>query len=259
MLRNLGELQTALSEYLDGDRVLDQHMLFPFCSEIMSKFPKQLRSKLGTRFDKVNRPVISREVIEALSNAFMKPGSNGIKPMRNISETDKSFSHNYINDSNKYLEEFMDWIKLNTESNLFIVSHGIFMNKLLKKLLGEENSVDIDNLDIIHITIDDNATDIDFKFKALYRWQTKYSVEQKIMPQVNTNNANNILPKRDEKLRHIFIARHCTACHNHPYATLFYKQFYKSYGEWAMCFKETKEEISSRAPILLDLLTKYGD
>ena len=25
-----------------------------------------------------------------------------------------------------------------------------------------------------------------------------------------------------------------------------------------MCFRETKEEISSRAPILLDLLTKYG-
>ena len=77
----------------------------------------------------------------------------------------------------------MDYLQ-HKGQNLFIVSHSNFMAKFLNMLTGEKLP---DNLDIIHIIIDEDSSafDIELKFNALYRWQSNYSPEPRIKSMVD--------------------------------------------------------------------------
>lgn len=214
------------------------YFIYPYCTEKV----KGLKS-----INKVNQPYVLLQRINELNTYF----NYKYTVNENISKTSKSLISPYVSIS-KNVDLFLEYIKEEqfNKANHLIVTHSNFLRKLYKKL-NDNKSILFDNLDILHIQIDEDKNII---IKGVYKWDDKYKTHE-------TNKGNKV-----NKVN-IFLMRHCTACHNHPKSTKYKKLTKKNYGSNSVCFPEiinqfldeTSKQANEHLKGLYRLLNTYGE
>lgn len=266
-----------------------KYTIYPYCNEKIKVFnvgPLKTPKKLSEIFDKVNAPKIEKKVLEYF-NAFKASFDDELYLGKGLSKTDNHLISSDSN-ANKFLDLLIKEDVTPQFNGSLIISHSSFLTELMKelynyvskekdaKLIQREKVYDVDsnigdnfngfseygfseyglplqfggtkvvfdNLDILQIIINRKTGDLT---KAIVR---RFSNNYEI------NTEEPILNPLTYKV--YFIMRHCVGCHNHPNATLKDKSMIKGYGEYAMCFKYTVNELQEKSRGLLNLLNAYG-
>ena len=266
-----------------------KYTIYPYCNEKIKVFnvgPLKTPKKLSEIFDKVNAPKIENKVLEYFS-AFTASFDDDLYLGKGLSKTGNHLISSDSN-ANKFLDLLIKEDVTPQFNGSLIISHSSFLTELMNelynyiskekdaKLIEREKVYDVDsnigdkfngfseygfpeyglplqfggrkdvfdNLDILQIIINRKTGDIT---KAIVR---RFS---------NNYEINTEEPIWDPFTYKVyFIMRHCVGCHNHPNATLKDKSTIKGYGEYAMCFKYTVNELQEKSRGLLNLLNTYG-
>lgn len=197
--------------------------------------------------------------------------------------------HNLENLRNEYIPKIH---AANNETqnanNMFIISHSKFMTNFMTMLDNLKNvsnltsgsdiaknlfkkpgkSYEFNNLDIIHLIVNTN-TDMKFNIKHvnIYRHkiskinnlQTEYDKGEYITGYFSYDKNNNVDNKDD---RHIFIMRHCGACHNYKHGiwgALRYKGIYYDSSKYSSCFPTDIDHIMNTRKSYINLLRNFID
>jgi len=246
-INSLKQLESNLLLYKEriGTIHNNKYTIFPYCNEryksSIARIP--IHTKISKLFDKVNRPVISFDII----NLFIKVFNSQFNILSNIKK-----SYNQYKSPKQSVEKFIDliveYIPKNNKKCVLIVTHSKFLSNLSEYLCDNCTKIIFDNLDIIQIIV--NKIDKEIAGVVIRRFNDNYKLDDMNEQIINNNYIN------DDYISY-FLMRHCVGCHNST-KNIFRKHTIKGYGEWAMCFEYTIDEINSVANSLNNIFNKYG-
>lgn len=211
------------------------HLIFPYCNE------HTVGGTVGSIFNKVNRPKIERALLESLQD----PYNVSFIRQDDISVNDSHYESPPSNVTN-FITHIKNYIR-QVEKNVFIVSHGSFLQDLIKTIVDKDSI--IDNLDIVHLVFELNGTDISIKAVFVSRFQESYKVKNS--PKMKTSDTY-----------HVFLMRHCIACHNldRSVSGKYYKFKHLRAGKYALCTKITVSELKSEGENIQEYVKSFvGD
>ena len=218
----LERLINDIKQYVDNKTKKFNNILIPYSVEELKFF---------SGYDVVNTHSLDMESFKIINkNLNMDLDLETFKKYFTITNKEISTTHNQI----KFLEFLLENVSNNKLGKAtFIVSHSNFMTKFTNLLLEIINPeffqsvkskkakkiVSYNNLDILHIGFKDNSIEV----LNIYREDEIYENKQNVVT--------------DPEIKHVFIMRHCFACHNTS-SSLSQKSFNHDSGYYSKCLPQ---------------------
>ena len=286
----MDELNTKLKS--ENIEVNNRHItikLLPYCVELSQSpfFDKVNKHSMKTQYyDNINEN-LSKQVIDysdtnIYNKGIVKTIFNPHKFLNYILETVKNTKNNYfIVSHSNFMTQLtillFNLIDLNdvNKGNVTVTVGGSsnkkdYINNLYSKY--KKSNITYNNLDILHIICqveeiaDDNDNDNENEdinesfYNVVVRDKTKHLIKgikiYRNHENYMDNNKNNY-NYSNPSYKHIFIMRHCFACHNYV-KFIPRKAAYNSSSLFSMCFSNTIDNLNERKQNISNLFSKYN-
>lgn len=250
-------LNGYLIQILNGRNISPgkSNYIIPYCSEyIRPEFKVTLTKKL----DKVNYPSIGKDIINLLEGVFRIPIDFNTYGNSLIQE-----GNNQWNAPHMDVNLFYEYLKYNIipsisspgiSNAMVIVTHSHFLKYFIRSIedlqFRDTMSIIFDNLDILELiftqpTKGNSASIYDVRIR---RWKDNYNIDE---------------PNEYDNKVHIFLMRHCLACHNiipNDKSGLYTKFTKMASGRTSICIPNTIYELQSPlASIQNPIISKDSD
>ncbi len=185
-----------------------------------------------------------------------------LMPMRQLTRISEKPKHMFIISHSKFMTNFVTMIyNLNkfytmvrppwrpSPRRLDVMKEHLIKN--LFNIIDLDKEYEFNNLDIIHLIIEISGV---IKHVGLYRYnRNSHSYDYKI-----DNYDKEVYPNNNDQ--HIFIMRHCGACHNYKHgswSTIRYKGVYYDSSKYSSCFPTDIDDIMSAGSTYVELLRNF--
>lgn len=236
----IGIMHTIKQNYSSGRLRHSQIRIFPFCNEKTKGGPL-------SSLNEVNKAEIDKRIPLSLAKIF----NTSFIFQKDISQS-KTHYKSPPSDVNKFIIYIKEFIKYNRK-NLFLISHGSFLTSLIKKITNV-SEVKLDNLDIVHLVIESKNNKMLIKALFVSRFQHNYAKKD-----MTYNKIHNKIDYTNKDIYHIFLMRHCVACHNLDTSVsgLYYKARNPRAGKYALCIKETINELRGKKDAIQNYVKNF--